>query len=95
MLERREPAKVGARMMGETGLDYTETKPGDQTRGTYRRMLTLGSCRFALIKHAREFSLVPWRPMLERAKGQVVTGVVGGEGIAQSHPAVRGERQGP
>lgn len=81
-LERRELAEVSARMTRETGLDYAEIKPGERITGTYRRMLTLHSGRFALIERTRDFSLVPWRPVLERAKGQAVTGVVGGEGIS-------------
>ncbi|KRR29135.1 relaxase/mobilization nuclease RlxS [Bradyrhizobium retamae] len=89
-LERRELAEVGARMTRETGLDYAETKPGDRIIGTYRRTLTLNSGRFALIERARDFSLVPWRPVLERAKGQAVTGVVGGEGISWSIGQKRG-----
>ena len=53
-------------------------------------MLTLNSGRFALIERARDFSLVPWRPVLERAKGQAVIGVVGGEGISWSIGQKRG-----
>jgi type IV secretory pathway VirD2 relaxase len=89
-LERRELADVAVRMTRETGLDYTETRPGDRVAGTYRRMLTLSSGRFALIERARDFSLVPWRPVLDRAKGQAVTGVVGGEGISWSIGIKRG-----
>jgi type IV secretory pathway VirD2 relaxase len=89
-LERRELAEVSGRMARETGLDYAEAKPGDRITGTYRRMLTLNSGRFALIERARDFSLVPWRPVLERAKGQAVTGVVGGEGISWSIGQKRG-----
>ncbi|CAN7221334.1 relaxase/mobilization nuclease RlxS [Bradyrhizobium sp. LjRoot220] len=89
-LERRELAEVGARMTRETGLDYAETKAGHRITGTYRRMLTLNSGRFALIERARDFSLVPWRPVLERAKGQAVIGVVGGEGISWSVGQKRG-----
>ena len=37
-----------------------------------------------------EPSLVPWRPVLERAKGQSVIGVVGGEGISWSIGIKRG-----
>jgi hypothetical protein len=81
-LERREPDEVSVRIARETGLDSAETKAGERITGTYRRMLTLNSGRFALIERARDFSLVPWRPVLERAKGQVVTGVVGGDGIS-------------
>lgn len=89
-LERRELAEVGARIAGDTGLGYSEIKPGDRLTGTYRRMLTLNSGRFALIERAHDFSLVPWRPGLERAKGQSVTGVVGGEGISWSVGIKRG-----
>jgi type IV secretory pathway VirD2 relaxase len=89
-LERRELAEVSARITRETGLDYAETKPGVRITGTYRRMMTLNSGRFALIERARDFSLVPWRPVLERAKGQAVTGVVGGEGISWSVGLKRG-----
>jgi hypothetical protein len=52
-LELRELAEVSARMTRETGLDYAETKRGDRITGTYRRMLTLSSGRFALIERAR------------------------------------------
>jgi hypothetical protein len=89
-LERRELGQVGARIAGETGLGYSEIKPGDRFIGTYRRMLTLNSGRFALIERTHDFSLAPWRPVLERANGQSVTGVVGGEGISWSIGARRG-----
>jgi Protein of unknown function (DUF3363) len=89
-LERRELTEVAERIAGETGLDYAETKQGDRLNGTYRRMLTLNSGRFALIERAHDFSLVPWRPVLERAKGQGVTGIVGGEKISWSIGQKRG-----
>jgi uncharacterized protein DUF3363 len=53
-------------------------------------MLTLNSGRFALIERAHDFVLVPWRPMLERARGQAVSGSVGGEGISWSIGIKRG-----
>src|SRR5258708_26337338 len=62
-LERRELAEIGARIAGETGVGYSETKPGDRLSGTYRRTLTLNSGRVALIERAQEFSRVPWRPV--------------------------------
>jgi hypothetical protein len=89
-LERRELAEVGARVASETGLGYAEIKRGDRLSGTYRRILTLNSGRFALIERAHDFSLVPWRPVLERAKGESVSGVEGGEGISWSIGQKRG-----
>ena len=89
-LERRELAEVGARIASETGLGYAEVKQGDRLNRTYRRMLTLNSGRFALIERARDFALVPWRPVLEKARGQVVSGSVGGESISWSIGIKRG-----
>jgi hypothetical protein len=42
-------------MTREAGLDYAETKPGDRITGTYRRMLTLNSGRFALMPIFAQF----------------------------------------
>jgi hypothetical protein len=89
-LESRELAETAARIASETGLGYAEIKSGDRLTGTYRHTLTLNSGRFALIERAHDFSLVPWRPVLERAKGQVVTGAVGGEGISWTIGIKRG-----
>lgn len=89
-LERRELAEVGLRITRETGLHHTEVKPGDRLAGTYRSVLKLSSGRFALIERAHDFSLVPWRTVLERAKGQVVSGTVGSEGISWSIGRKRG-----
>lgn len=58
-LERRELAEVAAQITNETGLGYAEIKQGDRLSGTYRRMLTLNSGRFALIERAHDFSFVP------------------------------------
>ncbi|MGF7204224.1 hypothetical protein GGQ82_003305 [Sphingobium olei] len=42
----------------------------------------MGDRRYALIEHSREFSLVPWRPVLERAVGKSVSGIMRSEGIS-------------
>lgn len=90
VLERRELANVGERISTETGLAHAEINRGGIVSGIYRRSLTLNSGRYALIENAREFALVPWRPVLERALGQVVTGRFGGEGISWSIGQKRG-----
>ena len=50
--------------------------------GTYRRVLDLSSGRYALIESAHEFTLVPWRPVLERELGREVNGIVRGRGVS-------------
>lgn len=44
--------------------------------GVVRRRVDLVSGRFALVENAHEFSLVPWKPVLERALGREVSGRV-------------------
>ena len=70
----QELASAGARIAQETGRDYVETVRGEEVRGAYRRSIALASGRFAVIEHAREFTLVPWRPALERARGRSISG---------------------
>ncbi|NOJ41072.1 relaxase/mobilization nuclease RlxS [Bradyrhizobium australiense] len=89
-LETRELARTAAEISARTGLERLDAKAGDKIDGVYRRMLTLNSGRFALIERSHEFVLVPWRPVLERARGQLVTGQVGGEGISWSIGMKRG-----
>ncbi|HEV2549405.1 MAG TPA: relaxase/mobilization nuclease RlxS [Stellaceae bacterium] len=82
MLRRRELARVGAQLSGELGLHYAETQPGGRIEGVYRRRVDLTSGRFAVIEKAREFTLVPWRPVLERNLGKPVVGISRGETIS-------------
>jgi hypothetical protein len=83
-LEARELTRTAADISARTGLEHMEVKAGDSLTGVYRRMLTLNSGRYALIERSHDFALVPWRPVLERVRGQMVTGSVGGEGISWS-----------
>ncbi|MBR0902027.1 relaxase/mobilization nuclease RlxS [Bradyrhizobium liaoningense] len=89
-LEARELARTAVEISARTGLEHVDAKAGEQVSGIYRRMLTLNSGRFALIERSHDFALVPWRPVLERARGQLVTGSVGGEGISWSIGIKRG-----
>ncbi|UWU66134.1 relaxase/mobilization nuclease RlxS [Bradyrhizobium sp. NC92] len=89
-LKTRELARTAADISARTGLEHVDVKAGDKIEGVYRRMLTLNSGRFALIERSHEFALVPWRPVLERARGQLVTGEVGGEGISWAIGIKRG-----
>jgi hypothetical protein len=89
-LQRRELTTVGARIAQETGLDYVGTVRGEEVRGTYRRNISLASGRFAVIEHAQEFTLVPWRPALDRARGRSISGILGDQGLSFSIGKRRG-----
>lgn len=91
LLRRRELTRVGAQLSSELGLPYVETQSGGRIEGTYRRRLDLASGRFALIDKGREFTLVPWRPVLERHVGKHVSAVARDESISWTI----GRRRGP
>jgi type IV secretory pathway VirD2 relaxase len=82
ILRRRELTRVAGQLSGELGLDYVEIGKGDQVEGTYRRAVDLASGKFAVIAKSKEFTLVPWRPVLERYLGKQVSGIARGDGIS-------------
>ena len=51
-------------------------------RGTYRRAIMLTSGKVAVIENERQFTLVPWRAILERHRGREVVGIVRGMGVS-------------
>ncbi len=82
VLRRRELARVATQLSGELGLAYAEPRQGERVEGIYRRRIDLASGRFALIEKSREFTLVPWRPVLERNLGKPVEGLARGDTIS-------------
>ncbi len=81
-LRRREVVRVGAQLSRELGVPFAEMEPGERIAGTYRRPVDLVSGRFAVVERARDFTLVPWRPVLEQQVGKAVSGVVRGDGVS-------------
>ena len=80
-LRRRELLRVAGQLTEELGLPFAETKPGERIEGTLRRAVDMASGRHALIERARDFTLVPWRPVLEPHIGKSVSGILRGDGI--------------
>lgn len=81
-LRTRELRRVAAQLSGELGLAYTEARSGARIDGIYRRPVDLASGRFAVIEKSREFTLVPWRAVLDRNLGKPVSGVMRGDTIS-------------
>lgn len=80
-LRRRELLRVAGQLSDELGLPFVEAKPGDRIDGILRRAVDMTSGRHALIERSREFTLVPWRPVLERHVGKSVSGILRGDTI--------------
>lgn len=82
VLCRRELLRVAAQLGRELGLPFGETLSGERVEGCYRRPLELLSGRFALIERSHDFTLVPWRPVLERQIGKRVSGLLRGDRVS-------------
>jgi hypothetical protein len=81
-LQRRELQRVAAQLSDEMGLPFAEAKVGERIEGVYRRPVETMSGRLAVIEKSREFTLVPWRPVLERQIGKPVAGIMREGGIS-------------
>lgn len=81
-LQARELQRVARQLSRELGLGYAEAAPGDPIEGIYRRSVQVGSARMALIEKSREFTLVPWRPLLKRRIGREVSGIMRGRDVS-------------
>lgn len=81
-LRRRELLRIAARLSDELKLPFRETPAGSRVEGIYRRPVELLSGRHALIERSREFTLVPWRPVLDRHVGKAVSGLVRGDRVS-------------
>ena len=89
-LQRRELATAGARLSVELRLPYAEIKPGGRIEGVLKLKVDLASGKFAVIEKSREFTLVPWRPVLENQLGKKVSGIMRGDEISWSFGRQRG-----
>lgn len=90
-LRQRELAAAARRLSGQAGLEAQAIGADGVVAGTYRQRVTLASGRFAMIDNGLGFTLVPWRPDLERHLGRHVEGVLTpGAGVAWSFAPKRG-----
>jgi type IV secretory pathway VirD2 relaxase len=81
-LRRRELLRVAGQLSGELGLNFVESRNGDRIKGIVKRHIDLAQGRFALIEKSREFTLVPWRDVLEKQIGKQVGGIMRDSGVS-------------
>lgn len=81
-LRRRELAKAAQDIAAETGLEHRPVSEGQRVAGIYRRSVMLASGRYAMLDDGMGFSLVPWKPVIERHLGQTVTAVMRINGVS-------------
>ena len=81
-LEQREVTRVGQELAEKHGAPFRPAKDGERFHGTFKETLQLASGKYVLIENSREFTLVPWRPIIERELGREVAGLVRGSDIS-------------
>jgi len=81
-LQRRDLIAAAEGLARQTGLAFSEARPGQRVEGVYRRPVELASGRFAVIERGRDFTLVPWKPALDGQEGRAVSGVLREAGVS-------------
>jgi hypothetical protein len=81
VLQRRELLRVAGQLSEELGKTFAEARTGDRIEGRLARKVDLISGKFALVEKSREFTLVPWRPALEKQLDNQVGGIMRADGI--------------
>ncbi|MDD5364801.1 MAG: relaxase/mobilization nuclease and DUF3363 domain-containing protein [Gallionellaceae bacterium] len=81
-LRGRELAKIAKDIAAETGLEHRPVADGQRVAGVYRRSVMLASGRYAMLDDGMGFSLVPWKPVIERHLGQTVTAAMRINGVS-------------
>lgn len=89
-LRERELQSTARRLAGQTGLPHQPAAEGGAIAGVYRQRLNLASGRFAMIDNGLGFTLVPWRPEMDRHLGREINGVRQAGGIAWTFSPKRG-----
>lgn len=81
-LRKRELARVGAEMAEGKGLPFRAAADGENVSGKFTGTAQLSSGKFAVVEKSHEFTLVPWRPVIDRQLGREVMGVVQGQSVS-------------
>jgi type IV secretory pathway VirD2 relaxase len=81
-LESQEIERVGQKLATERGLSFKAIEDGQTIRGRLIGSAQLASGRFAMIDDGLGFSLVPWRPVIEKEIGREVIGVMRGTDVS-------------
>ncbi|ESQ78691.1 DUF3363 domain-containing protein [Asticcacaulis sp. YBE204] len=75
-LRRREWEAIAGGVATEVGKPYVAARQGERVEGNLSGYRDTAEGRLAVIERARDFTLVPWRPVLEPHVGKVVSGVL-------------------
>jgi len=89
-LRERELKKAAQDIAAETGLEHRPVSDGQRVAGTFRRNIMLTSGRYAMLSNDISFSLLPWKPVIERRLGEQLAATVRGDRVSWETGRQRG-----
>ncbi|QCB57046.1 DUF3363 domain-containing protein [Sphingopyxis sp. PAMC25046] len=92
-LQRRELLRLARGLARELGKEFAETANGERVEGRLVRRIDGAGSRYGVVEKAREFTLVPWKPLLDRHVGKDVAGIVREGGVSWTIGRGRGGPQ--
>lgn len=81
-LRLRELGDAGERLGKALGKPFEPAGMGELIEGVIARRVDLESGPHALVERSRDFTLVPWRDVLERNIGKTASGILRADGIS-------------
>ncbi|QEH81590.1 DUF3363 domain-containing protein [Sphingomonas sp. C8-2] len=80
---QRRALKTAALSLEQTlGKSFAEAAIGEMIEGRIGQRIDLEGGRYAVIERARDFTLVPWKPLLEQRIGRQASGILRESGIS-------------
>lgn len=80
--ERGEIARVGDAMAPSKRAPFRMKNEGERVSGVFAGTTKLVSGKYAVIENAYEFTLVPWRPVMDERLGRQISGVMRDAGVS-------------
>ena len=81
-LRQRELRQAAGRLSDELGKQFELARVGERIEGMVARRVDLEGGSYAVVERARDFTLVPWRDVLERNIGKMASGIMRTDGIS-------------
>ena len=71
-----EVARAGDELAAKKTLPFRAAADGETVTGKFTGTVQLSSGKFAIVEKSHEFTLVPWRPVIDRQLDREVSGIV-------------------
>lgn len=81
-LRAREIERIGGEMVATKNLPFRVATDGETVSGKFTGTVQLSSGKFAVVEQSHEFTLVPWRPVIDRQLGKEISGIVHGGSVS-------------